>query len=171
MKMTKTYLLALLVFLSIIACSTKKDEDKALVTESKVEVINLDNRDSYTMEYVKQLDSIHQNLLDPSKSKEQYDAVLKAWQDYHTGLGEILNKSELTSDDTAETTLKIFHRIYFKADGQVKTHLFKVLSPELSDSIKNQFTNKIATFDSDFDMPLERINDYAQCGKAAYLIN
>ena len=156
--MMKKYL-SLFVLIILVSISCQKPIEK----EQKVQIFNVADP-SKMAEFGKlKLDETHENLLNPTISKDNFDVVYKSWVDLHQNLNSYLVKNGFNWGISDEK-IKIFNRIYFKKNGEIKTYVYRIYN-EITQEKAAEYGVLIEKFLEKEQISLTRGTDFAQCGK------
>lgn len=155
----KRFICCLLVACIFLGCRTdEKKQEKETVL-----IFNVADEAS-RVEFGKlALDETHQNLLNPSISKDRFNDVYKSWTSLHQNLHNYLVKNNFDWG-VADENIKIFNRIYFKKDGTVKTYVYRIYA-KITDDKAKEYERLMKGFLGEEQISLTRGTDFAQCGK------
>ena len=138
--------------------------------EHDVKIYNFHNSEEMDEFRRLNLDESHENLLNPNVSKDSINQVIESWTALHQAIGKHLKSTDFNWQIEVEN-ISIVHRIYFHNDGKIKTHFFRVLTPELPKEVTQAFSDQLQVFDKSYQLNITRENDFAQCGKVRYPVN
>lgn len=144
-----------------------KPSNESTTADSKVIVFSLANDEDKKKFGALKLDETHENMLDRNAAKESFDVAMDSWVDIHTRLNTHL-MNEKFDWGIKDERIKIFNKIYFKADGQVKYYVYRIYANVEPDKIAAY--GKIANdFFTNQKIKLVRDVDFAQCGRASLM--
>lgn len=140
------------------------------IKEVKAVVVDLASDDRPARLNLEHLDKLHTNLLDPSASGDQFEAVIASWTNFHEQIVAYLD--EVGFNWGVETDyVKLFHRFYFNSDGTVACYIFKVFDEQVSEATRESYKNHLEDFLKVHPIDLKRAYLFAQCGKSSYPVS
>jgi hypothetical protein len=140
---------------------------KPVLKEEGVKIFNLNKYSEKEKNYFLEmnLDKNHPNLLDPKISDENFKEVVNSWKKLHSDLYQFLKKNNFDWESNSEN-IKIFNKIYFTSEGEIKVYAYKILN-DVSKEKANEYEGLIKEFSENFKISLKRDFDFSQCGKAS----
>jgi len=163
--MKRILVLGFAMLLAFVSCKSEGKETNE--QQPEVMVFNLAD-DAAKKEFgALKLDETHSNMLDPNIAKESHEEALKSWSDIHYGLNDFLKKEKFDWGIKSER-IKIFNKIYFQKDGQMKYYVYGIYA-DVSPERKVAFGKLAQQFFAKEKISLTRDADFAQCGKASLL--
>lgn len=159
----------LLLSLLFLNCGERKAENEPTI-EGHISIYDFDNKADKNKFDKLILDETHPNLLSPEISVSDFDKILEAWSNLHNEIGRYLNANDFNWQ-VDENEINILHKFYFDPNGNIKTYFFRILNNEVSDSKRKEYARLILAFAKDYQLPLKRDAQYAQCGKTRYIAN
>jgi len=167
----KTFILFTTCLL-MIHCTSKetKNTNKEVQKSSKTainQVYSYSNKQEFEAFKALQLDSTHANLLNPQVAKDAYQEVSKAWVKLHADIGNFLSEKEFNWN-SSDSAIKVFHKIYFEGNGQIKHHFINVVTPSVSNAKVEEFSTLLRQFGANYQVAIKRTTPFAQCGKTKY---
>ena len=165
--MRKSLILSVLCSMILVGCSVQNKQKEKQTEVSEVLVFSLANADDKKEFSALKLDDTHMNMLNPKIAKEKHEEALQSWTDIHVELNKFLHKEQFDwgIDDKR---IKIFNKIYFQKDGQVKYYVYGIHA-DVSPEKVTAFGELAQEFFTDQKISLTRDVDFAQCGKASLL--
>lgn len=143
-------------------------EEKSIEQIAPAQVYNVDNTPELEEFRKLNMDESHPNLLDPRNSKEQHDTVISSWRGIHQQIGVFLADNNFDWG-TEDSTVQIIHKIYFHPTGEIKTHVFKVMNPDISTQKQEEFGQLLSAFSEKHSIAFSQDKPFAQCGKTRYV--
>ena len=113
------------------------------------------------------LDESHPNMLNPAISKSEHEAVMESWSGLHKKMSEHLQNNNFNWE-VKDSTITIFHKIYFKPNGEISNYIFKVNNKNVTDKKKEEFSELITSFAQNARIEFQKNETFAQCGKTRY---
>ncbi|MFD2566398.1 hypothetical protein [Pseudotenacibaculum haliotis] len=147
------------VLLLSFACKSEKTSD----TIADVKIFNVANEDDRKEFSVLKLDDTHVNLLNPTISKDGFEAIYKSWSQFHYDLNDFLTSKNFTWGVDDEN-IKLFNRIYFTKEGKVKAYAYRVYN-QVGKEKTEEYGKVIGDFLKSKQISLTRDVAFAQCGK------
>jgi hypothetical protein len=163
--MKRTIVILVVAVFAFSSCKSEGTKNKEQASE--VIVFNLADDNAKKEFGALKLDETHQNMLNPTFSKESHEVAMKSWSDIHYGLNDFLKKEQFDWGIDSER-IKIFNKIYFQKDGQVKYYVYGIQT-DVSAEKKEAFGKLAQQFFAQEKISLTRDADFAQCGKASLL--
>ncbi|SED37387.1 hypothetical protein SAMN04487765_0026 [Tenacibaculum sp. MAR_2010_89] len=156
---SKVIIVLFFMFL-VFGCNTKKDKK-----DTEVLVFNLkDQTEKEKINFLKlKLDESHQNLLNPSISKDSIGKVYKSWSELHNNLYKFLVKNNFNWG-VKKKNIKLFNKIYFNKDGGIKVYAFRIYD-SVSEINTQKYKKLIKEFAKEVKVSIKKSDDFAQCGK------
>lgn len=169
-KFTKVVFIAISIS-GILSCkSPSENQSKPPVKEVSLKVFNVDNREEMAQFDKLNMDKTHPNMLDPRNSKSENEKIKASWIDLHQSIGNYLAENNF-SWGVEDQAIKMFQKIYFEPNGQLKTYTFKIVNRSISAEKKEEFGNLIAGFAKTHKVNYSMDKPFAQCGKTSYQNN
>lgn len=165
--MRKNLVLSILCGVILVGCSTQNKPKEKKAEQPEVTVFSLASADDKKEFSALKLDDTHLNMLNPKIAKEKHEEAMQSWTDIHVELNKFLQKEQFDWGTDAER-IKIFNKIYFQKDGQVKYYVYGVYA-DVSPEKVSAFGELAKEFFTDQKISLTRDVDFAQCGKASLL--
>lgn len=165
--MRKNLVLSMLCGLILVGCSTQNEKKEKKADTSEVVVFSLASADDKKEFSAMKLDDTHLNMLNPKIAKEKHEEAMQSWTDIHVALNKFLHKEQFDWGIDDEP-IKIFNKIYFQKNGQVKYYVYGVYA-DVSPEKVSAFGELAQEFFADKKISLTRDVDFAQCGKASLL--
>ena len=147
------------VLLLSFACKQEKASDAV----ADVQVFNIANEEDRKHFSVLKLDDTHINLLNPTISKDSFQAVSKSWSQFHYDLNDFLTSKNFAWGVDDEN-IKLFNRIYFTKEGKVKAYAYRVYN-QVGKEKTEEYGKVIEEFLKSKQISLTRDVAFAQCGK------
>ncbi|MFY7669579.1 hypothetical protein ACOSP6_00690 [Tenacibaculum sp. MEBiC06402] len=145
------------LFLSFFSC--KKEKNRVVGFHDSVAISSLQKL---------QLDDSYINLLNPSFSKkEEYQAIIKSWSNFHNNVNEILTENEF-SWGVPDSSITVVNKIYFTKNGKVNNFLVNIKNENVTLETKNEYVKLLNNNLNKLSIDLKRDKQFAQCGKVKY---
>ncbi|MCX2718030.1 hypothetical protein [Lentiprolixibacter aurantiacus] len=160
------FFLFCLLFLS---CGEKKVEKETAKSED-ISIYDFANEADKNKFDKLNLDETHPNLLSPQISTTDFDQIMESWTELHQEIGKYLNANDFDWQ-VDDHNINILHKFYFDPNGKIKSYFFRILNNEVSYSKRKEYAGLVLAFARDYQLPLNRDAQYAQCGKTRYMSN